>query len=99
MTLHLNSMGDALRVIVIGASGGIGQGFIHHLRHSSQVTEIYALSRKGTAPSCDKVTPMAFDFTDEGNIIAAANFCIRRCAKCQCRCGTDQDFFHFILHK
>ena len=72
MTLHLNSMGDALRVIVIGASGGIGQGFIHHLRHSSQVTEIYALSRKGTAPSCDKVTPMAFDFTDEGNIIAAA---------------------------
>ncbi len=68
----LPSMNNRLRVIVIGASGGIGAAFIDHLTASDQVTQIYALSRQGTAHSSPKVANLTFDFTDEESLKAAA---------------------------
>lgn len=73
MTNTLPSLGDNLRVIVIGASGGIGKAIIGELSRVSQVNHIYALSRKEQSFSSLKVTPLPFDFTDEDNIKATAS--------------------------
>ena len=72
MTLTLNSFGDNLRVVVIGASGGIGAGFIRHFQDIDAVTEIYALSRTGAGPRGAKIKSLTYDFTDEDNIKAGA---------------------------
>ncbi len=72
MTLSLSSFGDALRVVVIGASGGIGTGFIEHFQNMDQVAEIYALSRTGAGPRGPKIKSLTYDFTDEDNIKAGA---------------------------
>jgi NAD(P)-dependent dehydrogenase (short-subunit alcohol dehydrogenase family) len=68
----LPSMGENLRVIIIGASGGIGAGFIDHLIDSDQVSQVYALSRQGIAHPSPKVANLTFDFTDEDSLVAAA---------------------------
>lgn len=65
-------MGKHLRAIVIGASGGIGKAFLDHFINSSQISEIYALSRRGGTPQGGKVRALTFDFTDEDNITAGA---------------------------
>jgi len=72
MTYILPSMGDDLRVIIVGSTGGIGSAFIDVLVASEQVSQIYALSRQGQSHTCSKVTNLTFDFTDESNIKAAA---------------------------
>ncbi|MEP3891987.1 MAG: SDR family NAD(P)-dependent oxidoreductase [Hellea sp.] len=72
MTLLLPSMGNDLRIIVVGSSGGIGGAFIDTLSASDQVGEIYALSRQGQSHASTKVANLTFDFTDEGSIEAAA---------------------------
>ena len=70
--LLLPSMGSALRVIIIGASGGIGNALMQPLRNNIQVTEIYALSRSSQTPKSDKIKNLKFDFTDEQSIINTA---------------------------
>lgn len=72
MTNLLPSMGDDLRVIVVGSSGGIGSAFIDALAASDQITQIYALSRQGRSHPSPKVANLTFDFTDESSIEAAA---------------------------
>lgn len=71
MTQLLPSMGPDLRVIVVGSTGGIGAAFIDSLAASDQVTQIYALSRKGQSYPSPKVANLTFDFTDENSIEAA----------------------------
>lgn len=71
MTQILPSMGDNLRAIIIGSSGGIGGAFIDALDASDQVTHIYALSRRVQSHPSSKVTSLTFDFTDETSIEAA----------------------------
>lgn len=68
----LPSMGNDLRVIIVGASGGIGGAFIKTLNESSQVKDIYALSRRGATLQGGKVRALTFDFSDEDNIEASA---------------------------
>lgn len=68
----LPSMGENLRVIVVGASGGIGGEFINNLSQSDQVSNIYALSRQGVAHSSPKVANLTLDLTSEDSLIAAA---------------------------
>lgn len=65
-------MDDKLRVIVVGATGGIGMAFISALEASNQVDEIYALSRQGIKHPSSKIESVAFDFTDEYNTASAA---------------------------
>ena len=68
----LPSMGENLRVIVIGASGGIGGEFINSLAQDDQISNIYALSRQGVAHSSPKVANLTFDLTSEDSLKAAA---------------------------
>ena len=72
MTKLLNSFGPDLRVIIVGASGGIGQAFLAEFEKSPQVKEIFALSRKPHANTEGKVSAMTMDFTDEDSVAASA---------------------------
>lgn len=63
--MNFESFGENLRVIVIGASGGIGAAFVERFVESPQVTHIHALSRKAISHTSPKVTSLDFDFTDE----------------------------------
>lgn len=72
MTQLLPSMGDKLRVIIIGSTGGIGSAFVDTLAASEQVAHIYALSRQGQSHPSPKVANLTFDFTNETSIEAAA---------------------------
>ena len=72
MTKLLNSFGPDLRVIIVGASGGIGQAFLAEFEKNPQVKGIFALSRKPHANTEGKVSAMAMDFTDEDNVAASA---------------------------
>lgn len=68
----LKSFGQDLRVIIIGASGGIGRGFLDQCEQSPQINQVFALSRKTEPGTRGKTTFMAFDLTDEDNIAATA---------------------------
>lgn len=70
--MKFESFGDDLRVVVIGASGGIGAALIDHLVDSPQVARIHALSRGGRSHPSPKVANLTFDFLDEDSLIAAA---------------------------
>ena len=72
MTRLLPSMGDRLRVIIVGSTGGIGSAFINTLAATDQVEQIYALSRQGQSHPSPKVANLTFDFTNESSIEAAA---------------------------
>lgn len=66
------SLGQNLRVVVVGASGGIGAALVERLVASEQVARVHALSRKGKSHPSPKVANLTFDFTDEASIEAAA---------------------------
>jgi len=61
-----------MRVIIVGASGGIGQAIIEALAQHTRVARIYALSRQGVSHPSPKVSNLTFDFTDEGSLQAGA---------------------------
>lgn len=54
----LSSFGDDSKAIVIGASGGIGQGFVNHLKVADNFSEVIPLSRSQDG----------FDMVDEESI-------------------------------
>lgn len=71
----LASLADGYRAAVFGASGGIGAAFVRQLAADPRCAQVYAGSRSGgsvsgAAPA--RVTPFAFDLTDEASIAAAA---------------------------
>lgn len=68
----LKSLGENLKIIVVGSSGGIGSQFVETLAADAAVDQIYALSRQGKSHPSDKVSNLTFDFTDEESLIAAA---------------------------
>lgn len=61
-----------MRVIVLGASGGIGSAFIQLLSQNDRVKDIYALSRQGLSLNDKTVYNLTCDFTEEESLIAAA---------------------------
>jgi len=73
MTQILSSMGNDLRVIIVGSTGGIGAAFIETLSASAQVSRVYALSRQGKQHPSPKVESLTFDFTDENQIETTTN--------------------------
>lgn len=66
------SLGQDLRIVVVGASGGIGTALVDKLVRSDQVGRVHALSRQGKSHPSPKVYNLTFDFTDEASIEAAA---------------------------
>ena len=66
------SLGQDLRVVIVGASGGIGAALVDRLVASDQVARIHALSRQGKSHPSSKVFNLTFDFTNEESLNAAA---------------------------
>lgn len=69
----LSTLGQDLRIIVIGASGGIGKAMVDTLESSNQVSHIYALSRNGQSHHSAKVINLEFEITSEKSICDAAD--------------------------
>jgi len=70
--MKFETLGEDLRCVVVGSSGGIGAALIEQLISSPQVGRIHALSRSGRSHPSPKVANLTFDFTDEDSLIAAA---------------------------
>lgn len=68
--MDLNSFEPNMRIIIVGASGGIGKAFVDTLSQNERVAQIYALSRQGVAHPSPKVANLTFDFTDEDSLLA-----------------------------
>lgn len=62
---------DDLRVVVVGASGGIGRALTRRLADCSGVARIDALSRSGNVPEGDRIAPGQIDIADEASIARA----------------------------
>ncbi len=60
------------RVVVWGASGGIGRALVDALAASGNYAVVDAGSRTPIEPVSDVVHPFAFDLLDEGSLGAAA---------------------------
>jgi NAD(P)-dependent dehydrogenase (short-subunit alcohol dehydrogenase family) len=68
MNYKLPTMGDRLRVIIIGASGGIGKALVKNLDNSDQVDKIYALSRNPEKSTSNKIITEKLDLSNEDSI-------------------------------
>ncbi len=64
----LPTLNPNLRVIVIGASGGIGRAFTDLFARSNQVEHVYALSRSLSGHPSGKVTDLEIDITSQESI-------------------------------
>ena len=67
----LPSMDENLRVIIVGASGGIGRALTQLLASDDQTAQLYALSRSGVNFNNPKVTSLTYDFTQSDSITRA----------------------------
>jgi NAD(P)-dependent dehydrogenase (short-subunit alcohol dehydrogenase family) len=68
----LSNFGADLNVVVIGASGGIGNGLLMHLMNQSNVRYIHAFSRRGTKFDDPRVTSGVLDLLDDNSVAQAA---------------------------
>ncbi len=66
------SFGGDMHVVVVGASGGIGQALTVKLAQSSAVRRITACSRSRPAPEDPKIRHFRLDLTDEATIASVA---------------------------
>lgn len=71
-TSVLQSFGDGAKVVVIGASGGIGSALVDRLLQDGSVAAIAACSRRGIRQDHPKLHDHHLDLEDEGTIAAAA---------------------------
>jgi NAD(P)-dependent dehydrogenase (short-subunit alcohol dehydrogenase family) len=69
----LENFDKKLHVAIVGATGGIGQGFIHHFNNSDKVQKIYTFSRSASVLKASKITHQILDLTDEVSIEKAVN--------------------------
>lgn len=68
----LGSFGCDMRVVLVGASGGIGRALTLQLAGDPAVASVLACSRRGAAPDHPKVTTQPLDLEDEASIAEAA---------------------------
>jgi len=68
----LTSFASDMRVVVIGASGGIGGALTETLANSPRVESVIACSRRGTLPDHPKIEAATLDLEDEASIAAVA---------------------------
>jgi NAD(P)-dependent dehydrogenase (short-subunit alcohol dehydrogenase family) len=71
--LSLNSFGAEMKVVVVGASGGIGRAVTGMLSESPAVVRVMACSRSGPVRMHSKVTHQLLDLEDEATIVRAAD--------------------------
>jgi len=70
--IMLRSFAGDMNVLVVGASGGIGQALTMRLARSSAVGQIMAYNRSRPAPRHPKIRHQWVDLTDEATIASAA---------------------------
>ena len=70
--IEMNSLNPDAHVVIVGASGGIGDAFCRALAGSDRVRRVQALSRSGTAFDDDKIQPSSLDLLDDASVAAAA---------------------------
>jgi NAD(P)-dependent dehydrogenase (short-subunit alcohol dehydrogenase family) len=63
--------GPGATAAVFGASGGIGEAFVHALAEDQGIARVFAFSRRGV-PSAGKVTGLTCDPLDEASLASAA---------------------------
>lgn len=75
----LDSLRDRTRIVVIGASGGIGAEFVRQLLQDERVARIHALSKSGVVGTADTARVMTgpIDITDEPSVSRAAEAATR----------------------
>jgi NAD(P)-dependent dehydrogenase (short-subunit alcohol dehydrogenase family) len=71
--MHMDSLPEKFRAVVIGASGGIGGAMATALAANPRCGEVLAFSRSGQAPA--GLEAGRLDLTDENSIAAAAKSC------------------------
>ena len=69
---NLDTFPTELNVVVIGASGGIGQGFVKTFEEDNRVSSIYAFSRNKKNITEKKVIHSFLDLENEASIQEAA---------------------------
>lgn len=65
---------SGLRVVIVGASGGIGKALVSLFSHTSE-NKVFALSRSGVRFPYDNVQCQHIDFNNEATIKTAAEVC------------------------
>lgn len=68
----MDSLGSSYRAVVIGATGGLGQAFVAHLRSNPNCGDVAALSRNSEPP---------IDITSEPSVASAAAWLRERAAE------------------
>jgi NAD(P)-dependent dehydrogenase (short-subunit alcohol dehydrogenase family) len=69
----LRSFGDDLNVAVLGASGGIGGGFVDALAAHAGVSAVVSASRRDAPTNHEKVSWLPLDIEDERSIESVAS--------------------------
>lgn len=64
---------SSLKIVVIGASGGIGAAFVDHLAQSEKVETIFTLSRSECPVHGSKIKSASIDITDEASVRSTAD--------------------------
>ena len=75
MATHLTSFTAPVRAVVVGATGGIGNAFVHHLLQEPAVEKLYAFGRKPLDIADERCRVGQLDYADEISIAAAAKLC------------------------
>lgn len=71
--MTLPSFGEAIRVAIIGASGGIGSALADELESCPSVARIFRLSRSPIGTTGDRSSHLRLDLEDETSIAKAAD--------------------------
>lgn len=72
MSTYLDSFGDNLNVVVIGAAGGIGQAFVQLLLEDVKVKAVHAFARREIPLENPKLSKGFLDLQDEATIEKSA---------------------------
>ena len=72
VSIAMDSLGSSYRTVVIGATGGLGQAFVEHLRNDTNCGDVAALSRNSEPP---------IDVISEASVASAAAWLRERAAE------------------
>lgn len=70
--MTLSSFSPDSRVVIAGASGGIGAELVRQCNADTSVKQVFALHRSAPPDASEGIVPVTFDLCDEASIEAAA---------------------------